>query len=135
MSQCRSKRNKYDITFSKFILLRDKTCQWCLKRPATECSHIHSRSNMGTRCDPRNGIGKCNYCHRRYHSFPLLSAEWIRSIMGENEYFKLLRLAKTPSKMSVFEKDYIRKEQQDLIKKMESGELIMDSWSEMFRKT
>lgn len=133
MSQFRAKRNKYDVTFSEFILLRDQTCQWCLKRPATECSHIHSRSNMGTRCDPRNAMGKCNYCHRKWHSFPLLAAEWCRSIMGENEYFKLLRLAKTPSKMSVFDKDFIRKEQQELIATMKKGEFPLKQWSKMFR--
>ena len=53
--------------------------------------------------------------------------------MGEVEYVKLLRLAKTPSKMSTFDKDYIRKEQMELIKKMESGELVMTPWAKMFK--
>ena len=134
MSQFRMKRNKYDITFSKFILLRDKVCQMCLKRDAKECSHIHSRANMGTRCDPKNALGACSYCHRKWHASPLLSADWCESVMGEAEYVKLLRLAKTPSKMSVFDKDFIRKEQQELIKQMESGELFMKPWVKIFRK-
>ena len=133
MSQFRSKRNKYDITFSKFVLLRDKVCQWCLKREAKECSHIFSRSNMGTRCDPRNAFGACNYCHRKWHSEPLLAAEWCQSVMGEQEYYKLLRLAKTPSKMSTFDKDYIRKEQKEAIKLMESGKLVMPPWAKMWK--
>ena len=133
MSQFRSKRNKYDITFSKFILLRDKVCQKCGKSGRLECSHIHSRANMGTRCHQVNAKALCNACHRWWHSYPLLSSEWCQSVMGETEYVKLLRLAKTPSKMSVFDKDFIRKEQIELIKQMESGELVMKPWAKMFR--
>ena len=88
---------------------------------------------MGTRCDPKNAFGACNACHRWWHSFPLLAADWCQAVMGEKEYFKLLRLAKTPSKMSVFDKDYIRKEQQGLIKTMKGGEFPLKPWGKMFR--
>lgn len=134
MSQFRSKRNKYDITFSEFIILRDGNCQRCGRIGRLECSHIHSRGNMGTRCDPKNAKALCNACHRWWHSFPLLAADWCESIMGEQEYFKLLRLAKTPSKMTTFEKDFIRKEQQDEIKLMKKGNSKLVSWSLSFRK-
>ena len=89
---------------------------------------------MGTRCDPSNGKALCNTCHRWWHSYPLLAAEWCQGVMGENDYYKLLRLAKTSSMMKKFDKDFIRKEQQDAIKHMESGELVMTPWAKMFRK-
>ena len=55
--------------------------------------------------------------------------------MGEQEYYKLLRMAKAVSKMTVFEKDFIRKEQGDYVKSVESGETKPVMFVEMFRKT
>ena len=135
MSRFGIKRSKHDLTFAKFIKLRDKYCQKCGRTTGQlECSHIFSRRNQGIRCDPRNAKLLCSEHHREYHANPLKSAEWIQSIMGEQEYVKLLRLAKTSTKMTTFDKDFIRKEQQDAIKRMESGELVMTPWAKIFRK-
>jgi len=53
--------------------------------------------------------------------------------MGEQEYYKLLRLAKTPSKMSTFDKDFIRDEQKTIIKQIESGEIVPVPWAKMWK--
>ena len=134
MSRFGIKKTKFDITFAKFIKLRDKCCQKCGKTTGQlECSHIFSRRNQGIRCDPRNAKLLCSEHHREYHANPLKSAEWVHAVMGETEYVKLLRLAKTPSKMSTFDKDYIRKEQQELIKQIESGEIVPVPWVKMWK--
>ena len=90
---------------------------------------------MGVRCHPKNAKCLCVSCHEWWHSNPLLAAEWMKSIMGEQEYYKLLRMAKAVSKMTVFEKDFIRKEQSDYVKAVESGETKPVMFVEMFRKT
>ncbi len=129
MSQFRAKFNKYDITFSEFIRLRDKCCQWCGKVGRLECSHIFSRANMATRCDPDNAKALCNNCHRRWHSNPVDATEWLKGVIGEARYDRLRLKANKPTKMTQFDKDYIRKEQQEQIKQMEKGVLTLPAFS------
>jgi len=55
--------------------------------------------------------------------------------MGEREYVLLLRAANTATKMTTFDKDFIRREQVRLTKQFEKGEIQPVSFNEMFRKT
>ncbi len=123
MSQYGIKRDKYDITFAKFIKLRDGgICQKCIKRNGTETSHIFSRRHQGTRCDPENAYLSCNYCHREYHANPIASAEWLKAIIGQARYDRLRLKANTPTKLTTWDKDEIRKIHMENIKKLEAGE-------------
>jgi len=130
MARFSIKRNKWDITFAKFIKLRDKCCQKCGKTTGQlECSHIFSRRHQGIRCDPENAKLLCSEHHRDYHSNPIESAEWIKSIIGEPAYDRLRLKANKPTKMTTFDKDFIRKEQQEWIKQMEMGELTLPAFN------
>ncbi len=133
MSQFRSVRNKYDITFSEFIRIRDGCCQMCGKVGRLECSHIHSRKNMGIRCDPTNAKALCNICHRKWHSNPTEATEWLKGVIGEAAYDRLRLKASKPIKLTVFEKDLIRKRQMEDIKKMESGEIVIPCFNKIYR--
>jgi len=134
MSQFRAVRNKYDITFSEFIRVRDGICcQWCGNEKKLECSHIHSRGNMSVRCDPDNAKGLCNTCHRKWHSSPTEATEWLIGVIGQNAYDRLRLKANKPMKFTVFEKDLIRKDQAEKIKKMQSGEIIIPCFNKLYR--
>lgn len=132
MAQFGMKRDKYDITFSKFIKLRDRgRCQKC-GRAGKETSHIFSRSNQGTRCDPDNACLKCNSCHRWWHSNPLLATDWLKSVIGQRAYECLMRKARKATKMKSWDKDYIRAEQVVLIKEMEKGIFKLQPFNKLF---
>ena len=122
MSQYGIKRDKYDITFAEFIKLRDKgICQDC-GRTGRETSHIFSRRHQGTRCNPDNAYFACNPCHRKYHSDPIESAEWVKGVIGQARYDRLRLKANTATKMKKWDKDEIRKIHQENIEKMKAGE-------------
>ncbi len=133
MSQFRSKFNKYDKTFSEYIRLRDKVCQWCGKDKRLECSHIFSRKNMGVRCDPDNAKGLCNYCHRKWHSEPVMASQWLITVIGDAAYDRLCLKANKPTKMTVFDKDLIRRDQQEQIDAMNDGTLDVPCFNPRFR--
>lgn len=115
------KRDKYDTTFAKFIKLRDKVCQKCGKADGQlECSHIFSRRHQGTRLDPANAKLLCHHHHIDWwHANPIEAVEWLRSVIGADAYDRLRLKANKPTKLTTWEKDEIRKEQQELIRKME----------------
>jgi len=89
---------------------------------------------MGTRCDPDNAKALCNTCHRWYHSNPLLSSEWVRAVIGDDAYYRLMRKAKTPTKMTVADKDFIRAEQKEQIKQMEKGDLVLTPFNPRLKR-
>ena len=127
MGQFGVKRDKYDITFSRFIKLRDRgVCQRCGKsKEHMETSHLFSRrKSKALRCDPSNACLKCNSCHGWWHSNPIAAAEWLKSVIGELKYYDLMRRANTPTKFSQWEKDFQRSELQEQIKRMEAGEIL-----------
>ena len=122
MGQFKIKRNKYDITFSEFIKLRDRVCQKCGKSTGQlECSHIFSRRHIGIRWDADNAKLLCGVCHRDYHSNPVESAEWLKGIIGENKYNRLRIKANTVAKLKSWDKDEIRKIHLENIEKIKSG--------------
>lgn len=49
--------------WAKQILKRDRTCQHCGKKPATEADHIIPVSRGGAGLDLSNGQGLCHRCH------------------------------------------------------------------------
>ncbi len=76
---------------------------------------------MATRCDPDNAKALCNTCHRKWHSNPVDATEWLRGVIGVGRYDRLRLKANKPTKMTTFDKDFIRKEQQEWIKMLEAG--------------
>ena len=131
----KTKRNKYDETFSKFIRLRDGCCQKCGKVGRLETSHIFSRKHQGTRCDPANAKALCFSCHRFWHENPIEAVEWLRSVIGADAYDRLRLKANKPTKLTTWEKDEIRKEQQELIRKMEKEGLEIPCFNPEFNLT
>ena len=128
----KTKRDKYDITFSKFILLRDVCCQKCGRSQGKlECSHIFSRRHQGTRCDPDNAKLLCFTCHRWWHENPPEAIEWLKGIVGQQKYDRLRIKANTPTKMKPWDKDAIRAYLLIQIKKMEGGE-SMASFNKLY---
>lgn len=50
----------------KLVLQRDKICQMCKRKPATEAHHIKSLENYpGLALDLNNGMGVCWSCHEK----------------------------------------------------------------------
>lgn len=123
----KTKRDKYDATFSRLIRLRDGMCMHCgkvLPVERLECSHIISRSSAALRHDPRNAKALCFTCHRWWHENPLDAAEWVKGILGADHYDHLRVAGSRPTKVPKFEKDMIRSQQLELIKRLEAGEII-----------
>jgi len=137
MSRFKSKIDKYDKTFSEFIRLRDGCCQWCGKYRGDikklECSHIFSRRHQGTRCDPKNAKALCSYHHQMWHSNPVEAAECLKGIIGQGEYDRLRLKANKVCKMKVWDKDYIRAEQNEMIEEFENGTVRPVAFNPVFR--
>jgi hypothetical protein len=121
----KTKIDKYDQTFSKFIRLRDQVCQRCGKTGRLECSHIFSRRHQGTRYDPGNAKALCFTCHRYWHENPIEAVEWLKGIIGQARYDRLRLKANKPTKLSKWDKDHIRDELLVLIKRIEAGETFV----------
>jgi len=90
-----------DITFSRYIRVRDRECQRCHSKvefngaglpKSHECSHYFGRGKEGTRFDPQNCDTLCMGCHKIWGSD---DKEGYRSFkvkqMGEQE-FQLMNL-------------------------------------------
>lgn len=129
----KTKIDKYDETFSIFIRLRDGMCMKCGKPgKATkngmigglECSHIFSRNHTGTRYDPKNAKTMCFTHHRWWHENPPDAIEWLKSVIGQAEYDRLRFKANQVTKLSKWDKDYIRAEHQREIKRLQAGEIM-----------
>lgn len=129
----KTKRDKYDDTFSEFIRLRDGCCMKCGK-PGTEtkagmiggleCSHIFSRSHTATRYDPDNAKTMCFKDHRWWHENPPDAVEWLKSIIGQQAYDLLRYKANQVAKLKKWDKDHIRAELQEQIKLLKAGEIM-----------
>jgi len=79
-------RYKADAMFSEYIRSRDKVCQYCLKKAATQVHHHFSRRYWATRFDPENCAGFCFKCHRLLHENPAIQVEWWTKRIGKKSW-------------------------------------------------
>lgn len=79
---------------------------------------------MGVRCDPGNAKALCNNCHRWWHSNPTEATEWLIGVVGQARYDRLRLKANTPAKLTIFDKDLIRADQQKQITEMKNGKSL-----------
>jgi len=100
MGYRRIKIDAADTTFSKYIRLRDKWCQRCLK-PGTpdkygneivglDNSHFWSRGRESTRYDTQNCKALCRYCHEFFGGNPGEYTEFMINRLGQPEYDRLM---------------------------------------------
>tara|TARA_R110002073_G_scaffold52625_1_gene136736 strand:+ start:1346 stop:1801 length:456 start_codon:yes stop_codon:yes gene_type:complete len=118
------KRDKYDITFSEIIRLRDNyTCQRCGKffpegsRGGLDCSHFAGRARLAGRYHPENACAKCRGCHQHLSANPILFADFIKTALGDRFDF-MRRATNTVVKLDRAEKDEIRKHHLSEIKRL-----------------
>lgn len=57
-----------DSKFSNVILTRDKKCQRCKFKVATDNSHYYERHHSSVRFSGLNCVGLCRECHNFFHS-------------------------------------------------------------------
>lgn len=93
MKYTAKENRKRDRAFSQLILGKyNRTCRWCGKNTGKmDTAHIIPREYIPLRWDERNAVCLCFRCHKtKWHSNPLLAAEWIRSVLGDDHCNDLL---------------------------------------------
>ena len=79
-------RNKLDKICSLIVRGRGK-CERCGKKENLQCCHIFGRTYNNTRFDLDNLLCLCPDCHINFaHKQPILFAEFVRKILGEEKY-------------------------------------------------
>jgi|TARA_R110000824_G_scaffold71349_2_gene182667 hypothetical protein len=118
------KRDKYDITFSEIVRLRDNyTCQECGRyfhegeRGGLDCSHFVGRARLSGRYNIHNATSHCRGCHQKLGSNPILFTERIKKILGDKFDF-MKRATNEVIKLDRTEKDAIRKHYMNEIKRL-----------------
>ncbi len=88
-----------DILFSKLVRCRAEwRCEYCGEfvpepdRQRLHCSHVLSRSKRVCRWHPLNALSACAHCHALMGQSPLLHAERVRAILGDERYEQLKAL-------------------------------------------
>lgn len=74
-----------DKLFSKYIRLRDKTCQRCGSSHGLQCCHFHSRRYKILRWNPDNAVCLCFGCHAYLDSHPYEKIEFFKKRLGEEK--------------------------------------------------
>ncbi len=107
------KLDKIDKVFSRLVRCRANwTCEKCGtfyeegNRQGLHCSHIYGRARKSTRWSDLNAVAHCMGCHRFLTANPIIFSEWAKDYLGDENYFKLTRLANTPTRLN----DSIKKE-------------------------
>ena len=92
------KRPREDELFSDLVRCRaEYRCEFCGEyvaapdRQRLHCSHILSRSRGATRWHPQNAISACASCHSHVGQNPLVHAEKVKAILG-NEKYEILKM-------------------------------------------
>ena len=87
-----------DRICTKAVRLREKNiCQNCGKYVTgqnSHCAHIMSRRHMSTRYYLPNLLHLCFQCHRYWHSEVSKFELWVRGLIGDKEYDKLLIMSR-----------------------------------------
>ena len=79
-------RNKLDKLCSEITRSKGK-CQRCGKKNNLQTAHIFGRTYNSTRFDLDNLLCLCPDCHINFaHKQPILFAEFVRKILGEDKY-------------------------------------------------
>ena len=77
-SRFASKVYAADRIFSQVVRQRaDHLCEYCQRRPATDCSHIVGRREFSVRWSLDNATALCRHCHDRLGSDPVGHMDWI----------------------------------------------------------
>lgn len=111
------KTTSLDRLATKAVRLREKNiCQRCKKYAEgrnSHCAHIIGRRCKSTRWYLRNLLHLCFKCHSYFHSEVTEFNEWVKGLMGENEYNKLQLMScetwdKDSFKWKIYLEDYIK---------------------------
>ncbi len=79
-------RNKLDKICSEIVRGRGK-CQRCGKKENLQTAHVFGRTYNNTRWDLDNLLCLCPNCHINFaHKQPILFAEFVKKILGEEKY-------------------------------------------------
>lgn len=105
---------KLDKICSEIVRKRGR-CQICGKKKNLQCAHIFGRRFLNTRWDLDNLLCLCPNCHINLaHQKPLLFAEFVRNILGEEKYNLLKESHYQLYKPSIFDLEI----KLDVLKKM-----------------
>jgi len=90
------KLSTLDSLWAKVIKQRaNNRCEYCGKTTTLNSHHIFSRSNMGTRWSPENGVCLCVSHHvfgsMSAHKAPVEFVLWLKEKRGD-EWFEALRI-------------------------------------------
>jgi hypothetical protein len=84
-----AQERKLDRLWSAHVLGRDRNCQLCGLKPATDAHHIFGRTKKSTRWEVDNGVGLDRICHGLAHEFAEPFHVWAAERLGENRYIQL----------------------------------------------
>lgn len=77
-------------------------CEYCRRTNRLQAHHIFSKTNVGTRWDPSNGVCLCSGHHIYFaHKEPETFRRWLIERMGEPAYNILYMKAHTVTKFSI----------------------------------
>jgi len=92
--------NKLDKICSQIVRARGK-CQRCGKTSNLQAAHIVSRTYRVVRWHLGNILCLCAGCHFWNHKNPIEFTEWVKELLGEDNYQELRKLAKSGEKLSL----------------------------------
>jgi 5-methylcytosine-specific restriction endonuclease McrA len=78
-------------------------CQKCGSYQQLQWCHVYSRKLLSVRWDLKNTFCLCTSCHSKFHDRPTELTEWVKKILGEDEYWALTRRANTPKNWTIEE--------------------------------
>lgn len=81
-----------------------------------------SRRHIATRYDDKNAKALCKICHIWWHANPVDAIEWVKLIIGSENYNALRIKANTICKITRDNKELIRRDLIERIKLMETSE-------------
>ena len=84
-----------------------------------QTAHFHSRGKHTIRWDPQNSAGLCGGCHRFIDSNKEAKLEFELQILGQEEYERLLVLARMTTKQSPIDHKMIEIQLRTLLKEVQ----------------
>ena len=98
----RSMTRKLDYLLSQ-VVRRKGFCQKCGSNQFLQAAHVFSRKNRSTRWMKDNVFCLCAKCHWYFHQNPVIFAEWVKGMLGNQRYCFLKMLANEPRKWTMDE--------------------------------
>ena len=97
----KSLTKKLDILCSELVRKRGK-CQRCGRTQYLQAAHIFGRRYRVLRWNPLNILCLCYPCHFIFaHQNPVEFVEWVRELIGEDNYQELRKIARSNIKFSL----------------------------------